>query len=263
MADISREIEERIRFLNAVIEEKKTSLKSCPDGSLQINKCKGTTQYYCNLKGGRGKIYLKKSEEEMIRALAQKDYDLRVLRAAIRERDSIISAAKRFDCIKVEDIFDELSPERQKITVPVILPDDLFIKNWESYQYMHKPFKEDYPEYYTAKGERVRSKSEVIIADLLNKMSIPYRYECPLTFRSGITIHPDFTVLNVRKRKTMYLEHFGMADDPLYVGNAAERVSLYEGDGIFPGDRLVITFETGKRPLNVKNITAKFNFYFL
>lgn len=52
----------------------------------------------------------------------------------------------------------------------------------------------------------MRSKSEVIIADLLNKEGIPYRYEFPLYLKEFNTVYPDFTILNVRKRKEIYWE---------------------------------------------------------
>ncbi len=41
----------------------------------------------------------------------------------------------------------------------------------QSYEKMS--FREDAPEYYSNKGERMRSKSEVIIANLLDKLGIP------------------------------------------------------------------------------------------
>ena len=51
-------------------------------------------------------------------------------------------------------------------------------------------------EYYTIKGERVRSKSEKIIADELYRYQIPYKYEFPLTLAThnrNIQLYPDFT----------------------------------------------------------------------
>ena len=109
-------------------------------------------------------------------------------------------------------------------------------------------------EYYTDKGERVRSKSEILIANALNRNHIPYRYECPLYLAGYGTIHPDFTVLNVRLRKEMYWEHLGMMDEPEYIEDALNRISLYEKNHYFPGDRLILTHETLRHPLNSKNI---------
>lgn len=61
-----------------------------------------------------------------------------------------------------------------------MLKQEEFIKNWEKKEYEGKSFFMGCPEYYTTKGERVRSKSEVIIADSLYRANVPYRYEYPL-----------------------------------------------------------------------------------
>ena len=46
----------------------------------------------------------------------------------------------------------------------------------------------------------------------------------------GVKIYPDFTVLNVRTRETIYLEHLGMMDDPQYYESAIKRIQLTEGN---------------------------------
>ena len=53
--------------------------------------------------------------------------------------------------------------------MPVREADEEFIANWEKVQYQGKTFDDMAPELFTAKGERVRSKSELIIADILNQ----------------------------------------------------------------------------------------------
>ena len=127
-----------------------------------------------------------------------------------------------------------------------------FVESWGSVEYEGKGFRMDLPELYTAKGERVRSKSEVMIADLLNKEAIPYRYEYPLYLKGFDLVYPDFTVLNVKKRKEIYWEHFGMMDDSEYVEKAMKKITVYAQNGIFPGINLIVTFETRKTPLNQK-----------
>lgn len=103
---------------------------------------------------------------------------------------------------------------------PIVEPVEEFVRRWEEFQYKGKGFEEDDPEFYSDKGERVRSKSKVIIADLLNREGIPYRYECPIYLKGLGLRYPDFTTLNIRKRKEIYWEHFGRMDDPLYAENA-------------------------------------------
>lgn len=68
----------------------------------------------------------------------------------------------------------------------------------------------------------------MIIADLLNKEGIPYRYEYPIQLNGVGWIYPDFTVLNVRLRKEYYWEHLGMMDDYSYAEKALQKISSYE-----------------------------------
>ena len=43
-------------------------------------------------------------------------------------------------------------------------------------------------------------------------------------------------------------------DDEAYAENAVQRILAYEQNGIFPGDNLILTYETRKNPLNQKQI---------
>lgn len=98
----------------------------------------------------------------------------------------------------------------------------------------------------TARGERVRSKSEVIIADHLHELrgdGVEYDYEEPLYAPSGDHRDlrlPDFTVRY--RGRTWYWEHLGMIDDPTYRARWTEhRRPWYQRNGYL--DRLIETFD--------------------
>lgn len=146
---------------------------------------------------------------------------------------------------------------------PLILSDEEYVKNWETVEYPLKKFCEDAPEYYTYKGERVRSKTEILIANTLKDYNIPYRYECPLYLNGFGMIHPDFTALNVRLRKEFYWEHLGMMDDLEYVQKALNRIDAYEKKDIYPGEKLILTYETYRNPISSKSIEKMIQHYLL
>ena len=75
----------------------------------------------------------------------------------------------------------------------------------------------------------VRSKSEVIVANILDKMKIEYFYEEPLNAGGKIYI-PDFTLRY--QGKVAYLEHLGMLSDKLYKRRWDEKRANYERVGI-------------------------------
>ena len=117
-------------------------------------------------------------------------------------------------------------------------------------EYEGKGFDERVPEIYTDKGERVRSKSELLIANELFRADIPYRYEYPVYIKRWGTIYPDFMVLALAKKKEVYWEHFGRMDDPDYTEKLALKMNSYVQNGIFPGENLILTFESQSIPLN-------------
>ena len=113
----------------------------------------------------------------------------------------------------------------------------------------------------TARGELVRSKSEVIIANVLNAKDDAYRYECPLDLGSGLRFYPDFMILSRKTRKVILWEHFGMMGNPEYAENAVAKIHLYQKHGYFLGDNLIATFESQGHPLDpedVRRIASKY-----
>lgn len=104
----------------------------------------------------------------------------------------------------------------------------------------------------TSKGELVRSKSEVIIADRLCDLGVEYLYEKPLTI-DGVTKYPDFTIEDAESGRTFYWEHCGMLHVPVYERRWNEKLAWYQEHGIRPakdggGERgtLIVTSETSE-----------------
>ncbi len=102
------------------------------------------------------------------------------------------------------------------------------------------------------RNERVRSKSEKIIADKLYSLGIPYRYEYPIILKGNVKIYPDFTILKMSEREEVYLEHLGMMDDMDYINSLLYKLDTYEKNGIYLGINLFFTYETSKNPLNTR-----------
>ncbi|SMO94976.1 RecQ family ATP-dependent DNA helicase [Fodinibius sediminis] len=78
----------------------------------------------------------------------------------------------------------------------------------------------------TVRGEWVRSKSEVIIANLLYEHKIEYKYEEKLPYAKGKWIEPDFTFeINGQK---YCLEHLGLLGDSEYDDHWTWKKSIYK-----------------------------------
>ncbi len=86
----------------------------------------------------------------------------------------------------------------------------------------------------TARGELVMSKSEVIIANELHRRGIDYAYEKELSFGSGRTCRPDFTIEDAATGLNVYWEHCGMLDDPEYLARWELKQKWYRDNGVLP-----------------------------
>lgn len=262
MEQVKNLLEAREKQLLQLKKEKETALVAAPEGSLRVCSSGNRTQYYHRKdpKDFNG-IYIRGNEIPIARDLAQKDYDKKVLQAAEKELSAIRKYLSNYPKVNAEQIYEKLHEKRQELIEPIRESEEQYIRKWESVKYQGKGFNEEMPEFYTAKGERVRSKSELIIANLLNGEGIPYRYEYPIHLKGMGKIYPDFTVLNVRMRKEMYLEHLGMMDDPSYAERALQKIATYEQNGIFTGEKLILTYETRKKPINQKQILLMIRHY--
>lgn len=150
-------------------------------------------------------------------------------------------------------VLEDLSPDRQSLIETPTLSDTEFVKRWLSVEYEKKSFPQDGPEYFTATGKRVRSKSEIIIADTLDRLNIPYRYEFPVKV-GEVLLHPDFFCLNTITRQEFAWEHLGMMDDCDYSVKAVQKLHLYQKKKWLPGKNMIITMETRESPINSKQV---------
>ena len=248
------------KFLQMVIERMNKELKNAPAGSIRVKNQKNNIQFFYHDPNAKDKdeTYLPVKSRKKALALVKKRYHSRLLEAAGRQQKILDRFLKKYDPQALQKVFLKEPSVRQELllsdTVPdtllaALLPDNLYAELWEKYEYEKKPFYEDSPVHLTNKQERVRSKSEVLIANTLYKLGIPYRYECPLQLDTGI-IHPDFTILRTSDRRVFYYEHLGMMDDAGYARAAVQRLDDYERNGIYLGDQLIITSETSRLPLN-------------
>ena len=88
----------------------------------------------------------------------------------------------------------------------------------------------------------MRSKSEVIIANMLFQSGIFYEYEKDLRI-DNIRKIPDFTIDDQDSGETVYWEHCGMMSDPEYKKKWEAKKQFYEEHGIIEGENLIVTYD--------------------
>ncbi len=241
--------------LEKVKKELKNLEEKVPKGAkLRVVKNNNVYQYYIRTeKTQKTGTYIKKQDRALAEILAQIEYDQKLItRLSKNINDITVFQDNSFEnpFTEARDQLPEL--KRGMIKMPYISDED-YIYGWTTQDYPQKGFNNTATEYNTKRGIRVRSKSEVIIADILDMLEIPFLYEKPLRLQEGI-VHPDFTLLNVKEKKEVYWEHFGMMDDIEYRNHAFNKIRNYENSGYYLNDKLIITFETSKYPISTRSI---------
>ena len=252
-SDFVAQIREREQFLSEEIEKRKGRLFKAPDGDLKIITNGNTKQYYKRLKGETNGTYLKKSASGMITELAQKRYDKRFVAAAEAELKSIRMFLQNYE-LKTSELATEFPPDLIGKMDIVDVAFDEYSNAWQNEAYIPKMIDDRVLVHITAKGERVRSKSEELIANQLFARKIPYKYECPVVMFDGEYRYPDFTILSPVTHDIVYWEHLGMMDNPEYVTANMKKLKGYEKSGIYLGKELLVTMESKSMPINTKSI---------
>ena len=216
MKSIKNLLIKRVKEIEQLQEKVKKSLEKAPEGSLVISKSGGKEQYYHKTQREQKKgTYILKENMKLICALAQKDYDKKFLEFTEKNKKLIEKLLELLSRLEIKDVYYKQSQARQNLTKPHIMSDEQYVEQWLNVKYTGKEFAQNTPMLITERGERVRSKTEKIIADKLFAMGIPYRYEYPVKIKGYGYVYPDFALLNA-------------------------------------GKNLIVTYETSQYPLNMK-----------
>lgn len=251
--------------LNELTELKKTcerKLRYAPTGFIRALKYRSDYQYYLRTDPADscGK-YIKKKDMNIVSEIVNRDYYL----ALYKETDEEITLLKRFLNSYHPDtaisLYSDLSEARKRFISPIILPDSDYIQNFLSQKYESLGFTENDAEFYTSFGLRVRSKSEILIAEALHRNNIPFLYEYPLFLKGLGIVHPDFYCLNIRRREIFPWEHLGMLDNELYANRNTGKIEKYILNNYIPGKNLILSFETSSHPINAQTIDKMISSY--
>lgn len=260
------EAERRYNELLLIKDSKEATLEKAPPGKIHISKNSYGVQYYLrNDVSEKSGKYIHKSEKDVIKQYLQKAYDEKILKFVTEEIKGLNKLlTKSGNAVnRIQDIYSASPAEVKELVTPIDVADEDYVQNWLKVPYDRKTIPEYLPILETKRKERVRSKSELNIANALADKGIPYKYECPLRLSNGTTIYPDFTVLDVKRRKVVYWEHRGMMDDKEYVRNSVLRLKVMMKEDIFIGEKLIITEETSTNPLGTNEIEAIIKKFFL
>lgn len=199
---------------------------------------------------------------QLAEQLAEKKYLQLQLQDLIREKkalDLYLKHQKAGPGSAEQMLIDE--PEYRKLLSSNFKLSSQELQEWANSPYDHNA---PYPENLilkTVSGNKVRSKSEMLIDMALYTHKIPFRYECALQLGGNI-IYPDFTIRHPKTGGLYYWEHFGKMDDPDYCYETGYKLRQYITNGIIPTYQLIATYETKDRPLDAQTVEDIVKKYF-
>ena len=246
--------------LEKILKKIEEFWKNAPDGTLKVQNKGENTYFYqqCWIEHEKyyTRKYIKKENLFMVKELAQKQYYTLVQPVLKNQLEILKSFIEQYRPEEYKKIYQNLSRERKRLVTPILWSREEKIQQWKEEKYEKNKFYAENLRYETEQGDLVRSKSEVIIANILyqHRENILYKYERPLEVRIEgrvRTIYPDFTILNLHTGKIIYLEHAGKMDDSQYVNEFVKKVNIYVENGILPGKDVVFTYETIENPLEI------------
>ena len=261
--DILSELYERKNYLESLISEKEDALQDVPEGQIRIVSVKKSFQYYYKNPSSPKEVYLPKSEIDLAKKLAQKSYNKKIRTKAENELHILEKYIDHLEAYQLFDIYTRYSDGRKELVMPISLTDEQYIQWWKSVQYDHYVIEDKDNYFFTNGGIRVRSKSELMIGNALERFGVPYRYEFPLVLWNNDNVRPDFYCLNVRERVAKVWEHFGKMDDPGYANKNVKKIMDYEQTGFSQGRNFIMTFETSKVALSSKLIDEIIKLYLI
>ena len=165
-------IKNRISELQIILNKIEHYLAHAPEGGLKFQKRQGKTYYYHQHKnpntGSYIKTYIDRKNENLARKLAQKGYYSKVKPHIESQLYALVQLEEIYDCNnkQIDDIYDMLPEERKRLVAPVKVSVKEKLKNWKSESYEPYLKYQENLKYETDNGELVRSKSEVIIANI-------------------------------------------------------------------------------------------------
>lgn len=129
-----------------------------------------------------------------------------------------------------------------------------WMQRLEEEKAQYPPYKPEQLKHPALNKEKMRSKSEVIIANILLNAGIPFVYESPLLI-NGKNVLPDFRILSLIDLKTeIIIEHQGMVFIEEYANKFIRSLKLYLQTDWVPNKNLFFTFDNAQEILDPEQV---------
>lgn len=242
------ELEIRLKIAN-------NELKTCPEGTLSFVKRKGQGTFFRVMySGGRRLRKSINKAPELICKLARKEYLTKEKEILEKNIKTLKTAIELLTEPSADNILKAVSRHLQGI------PRQYFFAqqkkdDWANRPYQMSDYKPEEKKHTTSRGLKVRSKSEVLIAEMLYMFNISFRYE-QVIWIGEIMLIPDFTI-RLPDGRIFYWEHCGLMSSKEYREHHKWKMEVYEKAGIVPWKNLIVTYDDEDGNINVGIIESE------
>lgn len=217
----------------------------------------GGPQYYIKEEHERQYHYVRKKELERVKQI-QKIYFYEKLEEVLKNNIRLLQTA--LDGI-VETDYDSINgllPKAyQNAEVNSELPKRRTTRN--VIPPSENPYLRENLIHRTSFGLLVRSKSELMIAEILYELGVEFYYEKRLLLQDEDgqphEVYPDFTIV-LNNGRVYHWEHKGMYGDEAYAARDLDKMLLYYRNGIYPPVNLIITMDSPQGGLDASAVRA-------
>jgi len=258
-----------LRQYNRQLEDQRQELREMPSGHLTIrNDLKRPTPVWVRRKpatangkeGGRvgGKVKYDRrtitGRDALIQQLARKKYLEKSTKLLAEEIDRMNQFLKSSIEPTPDNILKLLPKSYQTLPENMFFPKRRAAEKWAEEPYPQNTLYLEEKIHTTGRGLKVRSKSELFIADKLDTYLLPFRYDGIIYFED-YAFSPDFMIPTTEGMK--YWEHCGKMADPKYRKRNQWKLTMYDKMGIVPWKNLIITYDSEDGGLNLGIIEAE------
>ena len=224
----------QLDYIRRLYSQAKSDISVMPEGSLIQKKAKGHTYFYAHR---NGKLLSLQDDPKLRQLFVEKQW----LKTELRNIEKDIPVLER--------LLRDYTP---------LFPNPLQWELLEAEQNAYR--KEERRHYY--KGVYFRSKSEVVIAMVLDSHGFEFKYEVALHI-NGRTIYPDFVIRRKRDGKIFIWEHFGLISNDEYRQKMYRRLEELHEAGFNLWDNLIISFDSVEGSIDVDFAEKIINLYLM
>lgn len=261
-------------YYKELVEKFEKELLLLPISSISKKRIKGRDYFYhqtCKIIQGRPKkyseehpksgkksqiiiTYLKKDDLNVITGIKRKRFIEKSMPKLRKDLKILEQFAEKYYPYDPSEILHNLSGIYLNIPITEFNRDrNIASLEWLDLKEVSSDFFAENLKHITTSGRIVRSKSEAIIANLLDSNHISYKYEVEIDIENK-KYFPDFAIFRKSDNKIIYWEHFGFICNEDYANAMLRKINDYHFAGIILWDNLIMTSDSLEGSIDAKRI---------